>query len=339
MSCQPGLSKPSTFSVPTLVLFVVFTMFFLFPVKAQQRVIIDTDIDSDVDDVGAMAMLYNLHNRSIIQLLGVIVTSDDPYAPTCVAALNTYYGFPSLPIGFLEGQQQLTNHSRYTKQLSEGFPHRMASYKDAEQATRLYRRLLSESPDSSVTIVTIGHLSSLQKLLLSPPDDISTASGKLLVERKVQKWYCMGGQFPAGKEANFYRPDSASTVYCLEQWTKPVVFCGWETGKKVITGGQYLQSKLKEQHPVYRAYSLYNNFKGRPSWDQLAIYLLTGSVDGYFRLENRGRCMVEADGSNKWIVGERSNHSYLVFKEEANIAALEREMDDLMIMDGKMPKQ
>jgi purine nucleosidase len=59
------------------------------------KVIIDTDLDSDVDDVGALAMLYNLHHAGIIELLGVIVTSDDPYAPVCASALNTYYELPN----------------------------------------------------------------------------------------------------------------------------------------------------------------------------------------------------------------------------------------------------
>src|SRR5690554_4661537 len=83
---------------------------------SQQRVIFDTDIDSDVDDVGALGMLYNLHEQKEIDLIGIIVTSDDPYAPECVSALNTYYGMERLSIGFLEDQPTLTNHSCYTKQ-------------------------------------------------------------------------------------------------------------------------------------------------------------------------------------------------------------------------------
>jgi hypothetical protein len=51
----------------------------------------------------------------------------------------------------------------------------------------------------------------------------------------------MGGLFPAGKEANFFRPDPLSTVYSLANWKRPVVFAGWEIGKDVITGGQYLR--------------------------------------------------------------------------------------------------
>jgi len=312
------------------ILIILFLYFFV-SVQAQQRVILDTDIDSDVDDVGALAMLYNLQKQKKINLLGVIVTSDDPFAPTCVCALNHFYGYEEIPVGFLENQQVLTNHSRYTKQISDEYPHKMGSYNDAETATHLYRRLLAESPNQSVIIISIGHLSSLQNLLRSPADQISSMNGEKLVKAKVKAWYCMGGQFPEGKEANFYRPDPMSTVYCLNNWTKPVVFCGWEIGNKVITGGKYLQSILDKNHPVYRAYQLYNDFRGRPSWDQLAVYLLTGDHEKYFQLERKGRCIVEADGSNKWLTGKKTNHSYLKFRPEADIPQLEKQIDDLMI--------
>ena len=315
-----------------IIKILVANLFFIIvPLQAQQRVIFDTDIDSDVDDVGALAMLYHLHNQSRIHLLGVIVTSDDPYAPTCVSVLNRHYGFEELPIGFLENQPTLTNHSRYTKQLTEEFPRKLELWQDAVPATQLYRRLLADSPDHSVIIVTVGHLSSLQNLLCSPADQNSPLDGKALVEAKVQAWYCMGGQYPEGKEANFYRPDPESTVYCLNNWTKPVIFCGWETGNLVITGGKYLQTNLDSKHPVYSAYQLYNNFRGRASWDQLTVYLLTGDAEKYFLFENQGWCTVEANGSNRWVAGEKMNHSYMKFKPDADIPKLEKEIDDLMI--------
>ncbi len=171
---------------------------FLLPlfVLAQQRVIVDTDIDSDVDDAGTLAMLYTLHKQHKINLLGTIVTSDDPFAATCVSAFNAYYGMRKLPLGFLEGQSMLKNHSRYTRQISEEFPHDLASWNEAETATNTYRKLLAGSPDHSVIILTIGHLSSLQKLLQSPADRYSPLNGKQLVEAKVKKWYCMGWLFP-----------------------------------------------------------------------------------------------------------------------------------------------
>jgi inosine-uridine nucleoside N-ribohydrolase len=300
----------------------------------QVRIILDTDIDSDVDDVEAVAMVHALADQKKVNLLGVIVTSDDPYAPLCVSAINKYFGRPKVPIGFLKNQREIIHRERYkyTKQISEEFPHGLKSHEKAEDAVLLYRKLLSKSPDSSVVIVTIGHLSSLQNLLKSGADKISSLSGKELVEKKVAKWLCMGGLFPAGKEANFFNPDPLSTVYCLQHWNKPVTFAGWEIGKNVITGGQYLKDKIPVKSPVYRAYQLYNNFAGRSSWDQIAIFLLLDVSKKYFDTVKVGYCEVKVDGSNKWMTDKDSPYQeYLVFKPNADQKELAKVIDDMVL--------
>jgi hypothetical protein len=45
------------------------------------KIILDTDIDSDVDDVGALAMLHTLADHQVVEILGIIVTVmiDMPY--------------------------------------------------------------------------------------------------------------------------------------------------------------------------------------------------------------------------------------------------------------------
>lgn len=300
---------------------------------AQSRVILDTDIDSDVDDVEALGMLHTLVDQKKINLLGVIVTSEDPYAPTCVDALNTWFGRPGLPIGFLKNQKELVHQPRYkyTKEISQEFPHRLKSHEEAEDAVKLYRKLLSGSPDRSVYVVTIGHLSSWQQLLQSGPDQFSPLSGKELAEKKLAQWLCMGGLFPAGKEANFYYPDPASTVYSLQVWQKPVVFCGWEIGKQITTGGAYLKSKLSANSPVYRAYELYNGFAGRPSWDQVAVFLLLEESKKYFDTVKTGYCHVNADGTNEWRASPDSQHEYLIFKPGIDPGEIAVLMDNMMV--------
>lgn len=321
-------------------LFLVFYLFASVEVRAlnpkdlvetQQRVILDTDIDSDVDDVGALAMLLNMHKNGVIDLLGVITTSDDPYAPVCVNSINTYYGFPDIPVGYLMGQSSLNNHSRYTKFIAHEYPAKISSWTDALESTSLYRKLLDQNPDESVTIITIGHLSSLQKLLQSSPDQISSMNGTALVRKKVKRWICMGGQFPQGKEANFCRPDPQSTVYCLKQWEKETIFCGWEVGNKVVTGGNSLRDRLSPNHPVHRAYELYNQFAGRQSWDQIAILLFTGKADTFFSYSKYGRCEVTSDGSNIWREDTSGNHRYVNIRPAVNIKEIEYYIESLIL--------
>jgi inosine-uridine nucleoside N-ribohydrolase len=301
---------------------------------AQVRVILDTDIDSDVDDVQALAMLHTYRQAGLIDLLGVVVTSDDSYSFACVDAINTYYGKPGLPIGFLKNQDSLRHFSKYTRQLADEFPHTITQLDQTIESATLYRKLLAESPDNSVVLVTVGHLTSLQNLLQSPPDTLSTLTGQELVRKKVKRWLCMGGQYPAGKEANFYRPDPQSTVYCLDAWEQEVIFCGWEAGKEIMTGGTYLRSKLSQENPMYRAYQLYNNFAGRPAWDQVAVMLLDKKAGRYFELESNGYVEVAPDGSNTWKMGKKKagkNHTYVKIRQGISPEIIARSMDDLSI--------
>ncbi|MBM1107290.1 nucleoside hydrolase [Aurantibacter crassamenti] len=316
-------------------LFNILLLFITATCIAQTKVILDTDIDSDVDDVQALAMLHAYQKLGIIDLIGVVTTSNDSYSYQCVDAINTFYGQTNIPIGFLKQQDKIENFSKYTKQLSSSFSKNITSIKQTTESARLYRKLLLESEDGSVVIVTIGHLTSLQNLLQSEGDDLSPLSGKELVAKKVNKWLCMGGNYPEGKEANFYRPDPASTVYCIDNWKKEVIFCGWEVGNKIITGGAYLKSNLNKNNPIYLGYELYNNFAGRPAWDQVAIMLLDeNTTSKYFEFNSNGLVSVAKDGSNKWNAGEQQlnkKHTIVSIKESVNPDAIARAMDDLIL--------
>ncbi len=141
----------------------------------------------------------------------------------------------------------------------------------------------------------------------------------------------MGGQFPAGKEANFYRPDPASTVDCLSKWALPVTFAGWEVGNQVITGGARFKSRCNPSSPIYRAYDYYNQFKGRASWDQLAIMEAIEGQEPYFSLISDGYCAVKADGSNQWKAGAPQIHSYITLK--ASVETIRSQIEELMEID------
>ncbi|MBR9776246.1 MAG: nucleoside hydrolase [Cytophagales bacterium] len=308
-----------------LILFFAFT--FTFHSKAQVPVILDADLDSDVDDVGALAMLHTLENQQKIKILGVVVTSDDKDAAGCAAAINTYYNRPDIPIGVEKGIA-LRSFSKYTKQLATNYPHPLKNGKQPEDATRLYRRLLVNSPDNSVIIISIGHLTNIRKLLNSKADQISPLSGKELIQKKVKIWSCMGGKFPNGKEANFYRPDPESTQIAVKNWPGKVIFSGWEIGNNIITGADYLKHALDSDHPVSLAYQLFNGYQGRQSWDQTSI-LVALSDKKYWNLSPKGNVIVYEDGSNAWEETPEGSHQYLI--ESVPPTEIAKIIDALMV--------
>ena len=72
--------------------------------KSLVPIILDTDMESDVDDVGALAMLHALADRGEIEILAVMMSAKNPDATLCANRLNTYFGRPDLPIGVLKGE-------------------------------------------------------------------------------------------------------------------------------------------------------------------------------------------------------------------------------------------
>jgi inosine-uridine nucleoside N-ribohydrolase len=299
----------------------------------QTRVIFDTDIDSDVDDVLALALLHSYEKSGLIKTLGVIVTSNDSCSFSCTDAINTFYGRPDILVGYLKKQNNITSFSKYTCQVSREFPHKLKDISQTTESVELYRKLLAENPDGSVVIVTVGGLTSLQDLLMSKSDTISRLNGEQLVRRKVKKWICMGGQIPKGKEANFYRPDPLSTVYCIKHFRHEVVFVDVEIGLKILTGGTYLKDNLKKNNPVYMSFELYNNFAGRASWDQLAVMLLNEKSKEFFDIISDGYMTVSNDGSNEWIVGKskNKNHSYIAIRTGVDPKTIGKYIDDQAI--------
>ena len=230
------------------VLLILVAMFY-FSVTGKQTaptlIILDTDISSDVDDVGAVAVLHSLADQGKTEILAMMVSSGDLWSVPCLDSLNTWFGRPDIPLGMVKGKNVL-HKSEYTAVLAAEFPHDIQSGDAAPDAVTLYRQVLVEQEDDSVTLVSIGYLTNLNNLLQSQPDIISPLNGRELVKQKVKKLICMGGQYPQGREWNFYQ-DTASTKYVLGNWPSPITFCGFEAGLNIMTGAA-LQS-VAAPHP------------------------------------------------------------------------------------------
>src|SRR5687768_10367927 len=73
------------------------------PAAPPVRIIFDTDMDSDCDDAGALAVLHALADRGEAEILATVASSKNPWSAPCVDAINTYYGRGDLPIGVPKG--------------------------------------------------------------------------------------------------------------------------------------------------------------------------------------------------------------------------------------------
>ena len=293
------------------------------------RIILDTDMESDVDDVGALAMLHALADFGETEILGVMVCAENPWSILCADRINTYFNREDLPLGQLKGPG-VDRESHYARGVAEEFPGNLQSADDAPDAVDQYRRILAGQPDNSVVILSIGYLTNLRDLISSGPDRHSDLDGRQLVEQKVRLWVCMGGQFPSGREANI-RWDTEASVEAIDKWPGEIIFSGWEIGL-MDTGADILD--LPESNPVRRAYQLFDRIPHK-NWDQVAVlYAVRGLDDGpaahYWELSGPGRLIIDpSDGSNTWEEDPAGPHRHLI--QVGSDEEIAREIDELMM--------
>lgn len=290
-------------------------------------IIFDTDYGFDVDDVGALAVLHALADNGEADLLAVITTVTDPYAPRAMDAVNTFYGRPNLPLGqntwapasyrWDKAYPYWRRPSpRFVANLAHEFPNDAGSR--VAPAVPLYRKTLAAQPDRSVTIVAVGFMKNLADLLESGPDGYSSLSGRELVARKVKQLVVMGGGYP-DNEGDFNLTsgpgrDTSDAQLVMTAWPTEIVFtpgnvCG------DVRSGQTL--KNTRDNPVARAYEVFfgRSRMGRASWDLCAALYAVRGLRGpggeTFRLASDKRLTLHDSGRSAWVPG-RSQHRRLV---------------------------
>lgn len=276
-------------------------------------IILDTDIGPDYDDVGAMAVLHALADRGEAKPLAVISSNKNELTVPTIEILNTYFGRPTLPVAAPKGTApDFGATQKWPEMLMAKYPHKIAKSSDAPDAVETYRKILSKQPDQSVTIVTIGFLTNLAKLLESEPDQISPLSGEILVRRKVKQLVSMAGMFPQGREYNVL-VDSVASQKVFSSWPTQIVLSGFEIGNKIKTGLRIVAND-KLTGPVKDVFAMAmplskGDAEGRMSWDQTAVLVAIRGNLPYFGLK-RGRIIVEG-GNNKWQDDPMGQHAYL----------------------------
>ena len=277
--------------------------------QTDNHLILDTDISSDADDVGAVAVLHALADQGSVNIEGMVVSSGDFWSKGCLDTLNSHFNRPTIPVGIVSTQTAVVGTSSYTREIA-GESEKNNSSK-SEDGVSLYRRILSAMPDHSVVIVTVGYFTNLRVLLDSQPDEYSEHTGFSLVKQKVKALVSMGGDYPEGREWNFYQ-DPGAAKYVVETWPTEIFFIGFSLGKNIVTG-QNLR-ELPVSNPVRKSYELHNGLKGRPSWDQLAV-LFAGLPEKekarYFSISEPGINAVEKNGANQWRANPEGTHYFL----------------------------
>ncbi|PLB36802.1 inosine-uridine preferring nucleoside hydrolase-domain-containing protein [Aspergillus candidus] len=291
--------------------------------STKKKLIVDTDLFSDVDDTGALLLACSHAN---VSLLGVNLNYPSTYTALAASSLLGYYGHTAVPIGI---KRPLTNdtfldiyayqHGEYASKVAYHWQtYSSLPWMDVTgtwDSVELYRRVLSQEDDQSVTIASIGFLDNLSNLLASGPDSHSPLSGRDLVAAKVSELAVMGGEYPSGHEFNFFGHNITAAADVVNTWPGRVTFIGFELGRDVYSGGQ-LMVDGPESDPVNAAYRWYNGYDvPRESWDPLTVlYAIEGLGDIFKYGNSGGHNHVFPNGSNAWQAegdGHAGQHRYL----------------------------
>lgn len=280
------------------------------------RLFLDTDLGPDYDDAGAMAIMHALADSGYVDILATVSSNRSERTVPCIEIINTYFQRPFIPVGVAKGADAITLECPHQKKWTEILPltykHSTQSSSQAPDAVKVYRSVLCEQPDSSVTICTIGSFTNLKNLLLSNGDEISPLTGKELIRKKVRHLVSMAGVFPKGREYNIYSDaNSASTV--IHNWPTEIVFCGFEIGYQIITG-QQVRRMQAENNPIKDIYELsmsQGEPQGRWSWDQATIWAAIKGYSPHYTYE-RGIMRVDNNGTNEWHSINQGKHLKLV---------------------------
>lgn len=299
------------------------------------KIIFDTDIGPDYDDVGAIAMLHAFADNNECEILATVGSNQHKRMAALLSLFNTYYNRSDIPIGVVKGKAiNLQANQKWDSIIELKYPHDIKENGEAEDAVSLYRRILAKQPDKSVTIVTVGFLTNMANLLKSRPDKHSSLTGRQLIAKKVKQLVSMAGRFDdemgSFKEFNVVQ-DAASSKIVIDNWNTPIIFTGWEIGKNILSGIPLIESDI-EDSPVKEVYEISipmddADKNGRMSWDQTAVLIAVKGYEDYYE-GIPGKIIGKKDGSNGW---DPKGKGHIYVKEKMPVKDVEEIINNLMM--------
>ena len=290
------------------------------PAPEPIRLIVETDMGNDIDDALAFDLIYKAMDDGRVDLLAIGNHKLSPTATDYIDILNTWYGYPDIPLA-QSPTPVLNDHAPdYTAAVcamtrEDGSPAfaRSKTPEQIEDPVTLYRRTLAAQPDCSVTVLSLGFATELAKLLDSPADDISPLTGRELVARKVKYFSVMAGSFGVKKRAEYnVINDIPAARKFFAECPSPIVLTPFEIGKQVVYPGRSIAEDFgwAEHHPMVEAYKAYHEMPyDRPTWDMMSVlYVLRPEM---FGVSEPGIICVDDQGYTYFTPTPRGKHTVL----------------------------
>lgn len=289
-----------------------------------ERVIVDTDMFQDSDDVGALVMLHKYADDGKVNILAVMHNAGNSKGPAVIDVINTYWKRPNIPIGRANDGGDNTKNSVFVNCLANKFPYDLPS--SLPKASDLYREQLSKSSDKSITIISMGFWGNLKALYDSGADQYSNLKGRELIEKKVKQIVIMGGYYCCSRyktNYNFVKSPSGSVKKVIDNWPTRVVVSGLEIGQMIERGEAYKDSL--DKNPAKWAHYYNDTNKELASWqnkktfDQTAVMFAIEGKGNFWDTREDGFIDIRSsDVFTKWSTSKNKDQSLMQMKASAN---------------------
>ena len=308
------------------------------------KIIFDTDMGNDVDDVVALDMLYKYLDEGAIELLGIISSKREEGSIKFIDAMNTLYGYPNIPIGIVKTypEENYTctdtklNYADYTV-ATHNYNHTITDWDAVADGYKLIRKLLASQPDKSVTFVTVGFSTNMARLLASGADEYSALDGKSLMAQKAERVVIMAGNFhEVKKEYNIYK-DHFAAVRFIAECPVPMYFSDFALGKSTLYPYQTVEQGFKytENHPLVVSFNYYAQMPyNRPLWDPTAVLFAVEGHKRYASLSKSGYVTVDQKDITDFTEDKHSNRYYYEVNDKQR-AAIARRIVELTLRTPK----
>lgn len=300
------------------------------------NIIFDTDMGNSTDDVFAMQAMFAARSVGCCNVVGVIGSRKLEKAKKLLDCFMHYYHADDIPLGFAEGDEQYFEIIPYYQLVdslkADGTPlfeptgiplsERLPGWK-------LYRKLLSEAEDASISIVCVGMFTNLGNLLDSQADEFSPLSGKELVRKKVKSLEVMGGCFSpvplrytkSGTVCRFLEVeyniggDIPLAKKVIQEW--PVKLCMFPLEEGLhfpsVHDNILKDYRWQPESPIYQIYSHYDEWAsgdvGQYLWDAITMIhaidyfkVFLDTTPGFIQIDDDGRTTFTDDPEGNAII-------------------------------------
>ena len=275
-----------------------------------KKIILDTDLGCDSDDIGALVILNQLYNQK--KVLPLCITSVNSHLEPAlfIDEINKHYGNQ-----ILIGMNKCNNYgidNGYAVDVVNKF--NISKDKDYPNSIDVMRKVLVEESDK-IDLITIGPLTNIFYFIKS--------YGVELLNEKVDTMYLMAGNFVSSNAEWNITEDIEALLLVLKEFKGKMVFVPFEVGYDVLTARNLLNSDTMMGYGYY-----VHNQGPRPSWDPITVYYaITSSSE--FTLSEAGVVSCSEKGVTTFNKGN-GNHYYML--NNFDKLRVEKILEELMVI-------